>query len=410
MKSKSDTVANPGKITSTWPVAARVLVSLALLFHATAILAGVWASAPSSGLERSLADLFLPYNQTIDQGYSYRYFAPEPPPTPVLLATLIAADGRELETIRIPERGISPRMRYQRQLAIAREMAVSLEESRRDPHHRPAFWGPSFARELGGRNPDCVRVRLLIQQHLIPNLEGGPGIAARRREGPRPRRAGLLFDPRADRRIPLRPIRLLTDTWSYLVWPRRLDGRGLGPLRLPTGRPDPARPDPRGGRPARVLVDLGLWVRPRRLPRRVGLRPRAGRARVLGRAVPLGLVVLVPDPLRPGRAGLGGLPGRARSVHGRAREPGDGRPRLGASSSRLPGAPLTACMASTRSSRPGCSTSRPRGRAAGPSRSTAISDAGGRTGGSSPPGGRTGPGCPARESPGPRSRPTSPCG
>ena len=44
----------------------------------------------------------------IDQGYAYRYYAPEPPPTPVVVATIHYADGRPDATIRLPARGLCP--------------------------------------------------------------------------------------------------------------------------------------------------------------------------------------------------------------------------------------------------------------------------------------------------------------
>lgn len=172
---KSDTIDKTGKVDTNWSSLRRNLVSATIVLHALAILSGVWASYPSSELERSLADVFSPYNQMIDQGYSYRYFAPEPPPTPILEAKLIAADGRELETVRVPERGVSPRLRYQRQLAVAREFAVSVEQSRNDSHGaghvHPPFWAASYARHLGRRNPACVRVKLFLVLHLIPSRD-----------------------------------------------------------------------------------------------------------------------------------------------------------------------------------------------------------------------------------------------
>ena len=172
---KSNIIDNIGEVNKSWSTLRCYLISTLIAFHALAILSGVWASYPSSDFERSLADLFSPYNQVIDQGYSYRYFAPEPPPTPILEAKLIAADGRELETVRLPERGVSPRLRYQRQLAVAREFAVSVEQSRDDPHGEghvhPPFWAASYARHLGRRNPACVRVKLFLVLHLIPSRD-----------------------------------------------------------------------------------------------------------------------------------------------------------------------------------------------------------------------------------------------
>ena len=74
---------------------------------------------PSSLLERTIAEPFTPYYDLADLGYSYRYYA-EPPPTPVVTATLSFGDGRPEETLRLPGREVTgPRLRHQRQLALA---------------------------------------------------------------------------------------------------------------------------------------------------------------------------------------------------------------------------------------------------------------------------------------------------
>ena len=69
------------------------LVTLGLLYHMAAVLAGAMGVPPSSELERHIADLFTPYHDLLDQGYAYRYYA-EPPPTPVITATLRFGEGR----------------------------------------------------------------------------------------------------------------------------------------------------------------------------------------------------------------------------------------------------------------------------------------------------------------------------
>ena len=58
---------------AAWPGWARVVVSLALIFHMAAVLAGALGVPPSSMLERTIADLFTPYYDLVDLGYSYRY-------------------------------------------------------------------------------------------------------------------------------------------------------------------------------------------------------------------------------------------------------------------------------------------------------------------------------------------------
>ena len=155
-----------------WPPWARGLATAAIGFHLVALLAAALAASPSSPLERAVADVFSPYYQLVDQGYAYRYYAPEPGPTPVATAVLRFADGRE-ETIRLPERGVQPRLRYQRQLALANHLAEDVAAARRAGGGRGGeggIWARSYARHLSRtRGKGCVTVTLFLQSHLIPD-------------------------------------------------------------------------------------------------------------------------------------------------------------------------------------------------------------------------------------------------
>jgi hypothetical protein len=126
---------------------------------------------PSSDLERRVADLFTWYHGLMDQGYAYRYYA-EPPPTPVVLATLTYKDGRPEETVRIPAREVpGPPMRRQRQLAVANALFSSVQGERHrhgDGDHESRL-ARSYARYLGQTHPGCSSVTLHVQQHLIPD-------------------------------------------------------------------------------------------------------------------------------------------------------------------------------------------------------------------------------------------------
>lgn len=163
----------PSDVTGTgWPRWARVVASLGIGFHLVAVLVAALAAPPSSPLERALADGFAGYYQLLDQGYTYRYFAPEPPPTPVLMAALRFADGRPERTITIPDRSVRPRLLYQRQLALANHLYSEFEEARNRPPDLPPpplHWAASYARHLG-HVYGCESVVLSIRQHLIPNL------------------------------------------------------------------------------------------------------------------------------------------------------------------------------------------------------------------------------------------------
>ena len=116
-----------------WPAGVRRVVSLVLIFHIVAILTGALSSPPASLLERSLGGMFAPYFQVIDQGYAYRYYV-EPPPTPVVTATLRYA-SRPDEMVRLPGRNVAgPRMRHQRQLALANALFVDVQEAKERIH------------------------------------------------------------------------------------------------------------------------------------------------------------------------------------------------------------------------------------------------------------------------------------
>lgn len=163
----------PGSpVESGWPIRARRLVTVVMLGHGAAILAGAWAAPPSSPLERGLAHLFAAYHQIIDQGYAYRYYAPEPGPTPVVTAKIHFEDGRPDAAVRLPERGTWPRLRYQRQLALANHLFEDFEAARAmTGEGRRSHWARSYARHLGKTYPGSTSVTLYVQMHLIPDPE-----------------------------------------------------------------------------------------------------------------------------------------------------------------------------------------------------------------------------------------------
>jgi hypothetical protein len=157
---------------ATWPGPARVAVSLALIFHLAAVVAGVFGVPPASMLERSIADLFRPYYDLVDLGYSYRYYA-EPPPTPIFTATLGFGEGQPAQTLRMPGREVAgPRMRHQRQLALANALFMDVQEARqRTGDGSQSRLARAYARHLCSSRPDCRMVTLHLQQHLIPELD-----------------------------------------------------------------------------------------------------------------------------------------------------------------------------------------------------------------------------------------------
>ena len=161
---------DPKPSPSPWPPWKKRLVSALLAFHICAILTAALAASPASLLERRAADLFLPYDELINQGHGYRFYAPEPPPTPVVEATLKFKDGRPDRTIRLPDPSAKPRLIYQRQLALAMNLftehrAVKDAPVEAAPHRH---WAPSYARHLGAVH-GCSSVVFAVKIHLIPD-------------------------------------------------------------------------------------------------------------------------------------------------------------------------------------------------------------------------------------------------
>ena len=173
-RSQEDTAASVNRTAqpSTWPVWARTIVSLVIVFHILAVLAGVLGVPPSSDLERTIAGLFTPYYDLIDLGYSYRYYS-EPPPTPVVTATLHFGEGRAEETVRLPGRNVAgPRLRHQRQLALANALFMDVQEAKQSTGDASkSRLARAYARHLCLTRADCRSVSIHLQLHLIPDME-----------------------------------------------------------------------------------------------------------------------------------------------------------------------------------------------------------------------------------------------
>ena len=154
----------------TWPGWVRGLASFALFYHIAAVVSGALGVPPSSFMERKVADFFRPYHDLVDQGYAYRYYA-EPPPTPVITATLRFGEGRPDQTVRLPDRNISgPRMRHQRQLALANALFTDVADARRmTGDAAKSRLAAAYARHLCTVHPGCASVILHASQHLIPD-------------------------------------------------------------------------------------------------------------------------------------------------------------------------------------------------------------------------------------------------
>ena len=222
---------------------------------------------PSSELERRIANLFTPYHDLVDQGYAYRYYA-EPPPTPVITATLRFGDGRPDETVRLPGRSLGgPRMRHQRQLALANALFADFQEAKQAWRRRrpepagarlcpPPLPGPS--RLHGGHPP-----RPAAPDPRPRARPRGPRVARRSAGSTSSTRTSSPPRNGSETSRATAPERDLAATWPS--WPSATR-RGWNAFFFTPADPDGAGPDPRGGRPAGLLEPVRLRSRPARLP------------------------------------------------------------------------------------------------------------------------------------------------
>jgi hypothetical protein len=154
--------------TVAWPSWARCAASLALIVHLLAILSGALAAPPASAAEGWLARRFAGYNQLLDLGYSYRFYVNGVPPTPIVLATIHSSDGTSTE-LRIPDRSLKPRLRFQRHLALAYHLRQESLRAPRDPDgNSQGRWAISYARHLASLHPNAMSVTLHLTDHLNP--------------------------------------------------------------------------------------------------------------------------------------------------------------------------------------------------------------------------------------------------
>ena len=122
-----------------WPSGRKRVVSAVIVFHAAAVLAAALAGSPSSPLERCGGGPVLGrIIRSIDQGYCVPLLRPRAGPDARSSRRRSGyADGRPERTVRLPERGVRPRLRYQRQLALANHLTARLRGGPAGDRRRP---------------------------------------------------------------------------------------------------------------------------------------------------------------------------------------------------------------------------------------------------------------------------------
>lgn len=121
-----------------------------------------------------MANKFLGYFQILDLGQGYRFYAPSPAPTAIVTAKLKIRDddGRiHYKTECIPDRNTGPRLRLQRQLALANSLWTEYERELTAPggDHSSHILAESYARHLGNGVAGCESVELFVHRHPDPS-------------------------------------------------------------------------------------------------------------------------------------------------------------------------------------------------------------------------------------------------
>jgi hypothetical protein len=100
----------------------RVLISIALLVHLTAVVAAPMALPPSSELQQNLAATFRPYLNLAYLDHGYRFFAPSPGPSHLVRYELEMPDGTTSTGVFPNKQTEWPRLFYHRHFMLAEKL------------------------------------------------------------------------------------------------------------------------------------------------------------------------------------------------------------------------------------------------------------------------------------------------
>jgi len=118
MAPPANTATDPpsGRLATHW----RVLISIAILAHLTAVIAAPMAVGPSSELQQSLAEVVHPYLSACYLNHGYRFFCPEPGPGHLVRYQLEEPD----QPGNFPDKQAQwPRLFYHRHFMLSEKLA-----------------------------------------------------------------------------------------------------------------------------------------------------------------------------------------------------------------------------------------------------------------------------------------------
>ncbi len=141
-----------------------VLVNLWLVYHLAAIVLAPWAIPPASPLIHNSFRAVRAYDEALFLNHGYHYFAPEPGSSTLLGYVLEMPDG-SLQTGRIPNRQIHPRLFYHRHFMLTESLG-SDDWSPKVRDELVQAMASELCREHGAR-----RVTLSRVSHGLPSME-----------------------------------------------------------------------------------------------------------------------------------------------------------------------------------------------------------------------------------------------
>jgi hypothetical protein len=141
-----------------------VLVNVWLVYHLAAIALAPWSVPPASRLIQNSWRAVRVYDQALFLNHGYHYFAPEPGDSALLGYVLEMPDG-SLQTGRIPNRKMRPRLFYHRHFMLTESLA-SDDFSPKVRSELVRAMASELCREHGARSVTLSRV-----SHQLPTME-----------------------------------------------------------------------------------------------------------------------------------------------------------------------------------------------------------------------------------------------
>lgn len=136
-----------------WPGPVRVIVSLILLWHLSAVIVSPWSRPPPvSELSTRVAQYYRPYINALHLNQGYRFFAPDPPPESNIIRYEVTKSDGTVHKGEFPDRRADwPRLLYHRHFMITAQViaeTVPPPESIVPAEMPPAFFAEASKQEI----------------------------------------------------------------------------------------------------------------------------------------------------------------------------------------------------------------------------------------------------------------------